>query len=278
MEIDIDLLTLKNLSRDFRLVASRLLRTDNESADSDLERFINFVEGSEVLYNFVEDQARKFDLNNPSYEIKREQRGHSDRYVIPTSLEGEIACTWGLLLGIHKADKPLLQYALGYANFSGKYQDHIDGFNKSVVNPFVNRLNNYLSSLMEEANEGQTNTATVNISGGTFGQFNLAQQASTINAINNQGSTEQDLEKSAKALLEALKEAKLSDEHKEELEEAASFAIEQVSSNKPKTRGLAMYGERVKGVAELLKDSGDIYTRAVGFYTTVEQFISKLPA
>ena len=194
--MEIDLLALKNLSKGFRLASSRLLHSDRESVDDSLERFISFVEANEVLHSFIEEQSNKFELDNPGYQIERKQNhGHFGRFVIPTSVEGEIACVWGLLIGIRQSDEPLWQWAHGYAGFSGKFQDHIDAFNKFIVLPFVNHLNSYLSSLMEEAKEGQTNKATVNISGGTFGQFNLAQQSSTINATNNQGSTGQDLEK-----------------------------------------------------------------------------------
>ena len=277
--MEIDLLTLKNLSRDFRLVASRLLQSDRESADDNLERFISFVETSDILYSFVEKQAHNFELNNPDYQIKRNQKlGQYERFVIPTSSEGEIACIWGLLIGVRQSDEPLWQWAYGYASHSGKFQDHINAFNKFVINPFVNHLSNYLSSLIEEAKEGQTNTANVSIYGGTFGQLNLAQHSSTINATNNQGSTGQDLEQAARALLEVLEKAELSSEKKEELEEAATFAIEQANSDKPKRRGMAMYSERVKVISELMKDSGDIYTRLVGFYTIAEQFVGKLPA
>ena len=83
--------------------------------------------------------------------------------------------------------------------------------------------------------------------------------------------------KAAKALLEVLERAELSSGKKEELGEAANFAIEQAKADKPKRIGLAMYAERVKEIAELTKDTGDISTRLIGFYTVAEQFIGKLP-
>lgn len=55
-EIQVDRNDLRKLSGDFRGYASRLLRTDFNDADSNLRRFIKFIDENEIIGGFIEQK------------------------------------------------------------------------------------------------------------------------------------------------------------------------------------------------------------------------------
>ncbi len=148
---------LKKISKTFRQIASRLLSTDYESADLNLKRLIEYINNNPVLIDYINDVIETFTKNNPNYELKGEgdRTGHYGRFIFPTSLEGEIACTWTLLNEINDSEYDLLRFAMGYSSPRGKFQDEIDSFNKNVINPFVNHLIHHLEDKIEEAKNAE---------------------------------------------------------------------------------------------------------------------------
>jgi hypothetical protein len=160
MEYRIDRKSLQKIALEFRNVASRLISSRIEDSTANLRRFIALIDNNPLIFDFVNQYATLPEV--ASYELKQAQRG---TWNIPIEKPQEIGCTYVLLKHAVTEEWDYRKLALGYSH-SSKYQDQIDMFNKSVVQPFVGYIVEYLQGLMIDAGMSETDTTTVHISAG----------------------------------------------------------------------------------------------------------------
>ena len=263
--MDVDQTTLKKISRDFRTISSRLLRSEYSEADDNLRRFLEFVERSPVILGFITPRVEN--LAEYDIEVKQDSRG---RFKLPTDPDDEIAAVWSLLKQIDAdVEHQFYQYASTHSR-SGKLNDSVADFNGGIVRPFINRVISYLAEKSDEAEQSKSGMAGVMVNNyGPVSQQNLANQGSSIHAVNLQV-VSNDLRQAAENLLQVLEDTKLPDDCKEELEEAATFVLEQSEADRPRKTGLKMYAERVKELATVLGATSQVYGAAMKLYTVVQ--------
>lgn len=225
MEITIDKKEFQKISAAFRRYASRLLRTSASDGLDNLKRFLNVIEETPLIWDFIEENNnKKFDIEN---EVK--SREFMAGYDIPINPSEEIAYVYQLLR--YCADKcdDYWRICIHYSS-SNKFQDHIDAFNNRVVHPFISHIEGYLRERWIDLGEEGKIQITVN-----GGQVAIAQDNSTINATqnNNYGETE-NLIKYIEEYKKTLKELQIDDEVKEETIELLDAATDEAKADKPK--------------------------------------------
>ena len=161
MDYEVDRKTLQKVSNEFRNVASRLLSSDMRDSSKNLERLMAFIDTNPLVSSFIQKYASLPEVE--TYELKQGQRSG---WNIPVEKSLEIGCTYWLLKYAADEKRDYQQLSFGYST-STNFQDNADAFNKSVVNPFINYIVEYLQNLMIDAGMNEASTTTVHISEGS---------------------------------------------------------------------------------------------------------------
>ncbi|MDX2007920.1 MAG: hypothetical protein SFU83_21985 [Meiothermus sp.] len=165
MEYEVDGKTLRKISLEFRSLASRLLSSDVDDSSANLQRLIAFIDSNELISSFVQGFALLPEVD--AYQLKKgEERGGGGRWNIPVAKDLEIGCTYVLLKWAVEEKREYTDLAWGYSHGS-RFQDHVDGFNRSVVNPFVAHIVEYLHKLMIDSGLDESGKTTVHVTQGS---------------------------------------------------------------------------------------------------------------
>lgn len=189
-EIHTDQKELSKLSREFRTVAARLLKTEFNEGMSNLKRFLNFINNSPIISEFIQKN------NVPEFDIKKIISDPANcniaRYKIPDdSTEKEISFIFQLLsYGLEKYKEDHNgYYSLAKPYSMGKSpQESVKLFNKSIVHPLAQYIENYLTNLQIDNGYYENSVTQVNIEGNNYGNHigdngsveNVDQKNSTI--------------------------------------------------------------------------------------------------
>ena len=85
-EIKLTKTELRKISREFRTIASRLLRTEFKQGMSNLKRFITFIEENRIINRFLQEH-HKYDVFEEIYDsnglvtIPDDSKSHEISYV-----------------------------------------------------------------------------------------------------------------------------------------------------------------------------------------------------
>lgn len=236
---------LKGLSQSFRSVASRFLHSDSEEAIGNLRRLLSFIDGSPVLYDFIQKHhSQDYDVAQITQERRRT---NGRRFVLPTAESEEITFTYQLLRYAAGLDD-LFSITYGYNNY--KTQADFEAFAQSVVFPFVNHITRYLEMLLDDTGRTEGGSTTITISG-TVQQLNFAQHGSTVIAT-NVGNPTQDISTAADKLLESLSKDDIPQSIREELQEVAQIARDESKADKPRKGIFKMCVETIPALLDKL--------------------------
>lgn len=163
-EIQVDRKALRKVSNEFRGAASRLLNGGFQDSDANLQRFIAYIEKNSIIYGFLEQEMGKVDVS--SYPPV--QKVDDSRWNVPTDPSAEVVYVYSLLRGSVRGESgyDYLNLSMYYHPNSSKFQDHVDVFNRSVVLPFINHIEQYLQGLMIDAGIHDRDSTSVNVSSG----------------------------------------------------------------------------------------------------------------
>ncbi|MEY8757931.1 hypothetical protein AB9M93_26170 [Peribacillus frigoritolerans] len=247
----------KKLSIKFRAVASRLLNSQFQEANGNLERFLSFIESSPTISIFIEENNKtKYDMES----IVR-NRGYNDKFQLPINDSEEISFIYQLLK--HVSDKKIDYYniSLGY-NHGKKIQGSVDSFNNQVVRPLVNHIVTYLGEMAIDMGLDKKSGGTQFNIGDFRGQLNHAEGQATISA--NQIFTETqvaDLKDVSQKYIKALAEDQLiPEEQKAEVAEFLEAAIDEAESDKPKKAIVKTTAEKLQAVQNVATTGSAVYT------------------
>lgn len=225
--MNIDKKELKQTSYEFRSKSSRLLSSNYDSFTRDLDRFINFVENEELIYNFI----RSFAMDNFNIEDRiKEDINNNNKFNIGDTEKEEIYTIYYFLkYCIEKSGIPF-SILMKYGNGSNKYNDMIKNFNDEVSLILINHIEDYLNMIKMEM--GYDEEMKYNIHMGNNGQVNIAEDKSTINAVQNNNSN--DLEELSKEIKEILRDIDLDKEIKENIEDNVEVLESELLEEKPR--------------------------------------------
>lgn len=266
MEYKIDRKSLQKISMEFRSVASRLIGCHFDESEPNLKRLMLFIEGNPLIKDYIHQQLQ---LVDEPLKLYKEQM----RWVIPIDKPKEIVYTYTLLKNASDNATDYTELSDGYALGSASLQDELDGFNKSVVQPFINHIVDYLQILMLDAGIYETNTTTVNISdGGNYFAGNIHQSmvaigGSTITDSTIKVNSEDDLLGIIKSLESHLSDVEESD--KARVQEALQVLVQSVSGRDVPKAELAKNVEIVGNASPTLRTKlEDVAANAIGALTS----------
>lgn len=180
MDYQVTRAEVKKLSREFRVIASQLLRTAYEDGINNLKRFIKFIESKPLIYNFIlKNQVIKYKIPSLINSLSSTQ----DRYKIPDTKEEEISHTYQLLKYGLEIFSDYFHFPLVVGGYSGsKIQTQVDEFNKTVVSSFVYRIEGYLNDLLIDLGDDDQSIIHIQI-GNLYG--GIMSQERSITQIND---------------------------------------------------------------------------------------------
>lgn len=261
---------LKKISLGFRRVASRLLNTEFRDGINNLKRFINYIDSTTIIKDFIEKNTVK------EYDIEQiiKARGFNEKFNIPCEKEEEISFTYQLLKYMVENVNDYGAFAMGYS-FSNKFQDMADSFNDEVVKPFVNHIIEYLEVIKIDMGIDEKAKIDISISDINGSQINVAQGKSTINAVYN--GTESDIDQIrelTETIFNLLKTEDVSGEILDETEEILDTINEEVSSEKPKKSILKYCNEKLSELSTMTSNSVKIGASIATLIKLIEPFIA----
>jgi len=129
---------INKICRDFRMAGSRLLSTKFGTEQSDLARFLLFIEKSDIIFNFIEG------CSNKDYDIKAilSEKEWNHKLQLPLEPSEEIAYIYQLLKYIN-VNQNYTNVSFGYGS-GKKFQDHLDAFNNQVTLHLINHIREFL--------------------------------------------------------------------------------------------------------------------------------------
>lgn len=137
-----DIKQINKLSRDFRTNSSRLLSTKFGSEQTDLSRFLLFIENNPLIMIFINECT----VETINFEEIIRQKGWNDKLVLPLDTKEEVSYIYQLLKYI-EANQSFIHVSMGYGS-GKKYQDHIDAFNHQVTIQLVNHIREYFEDII----------------------------------------------------------------------------------------------------------------------------------
>lgn len=227
MQIEINKKEFEKIGLRFRTISSRLLRTDSSSSLANLLRFLNFIEQTPLLKEFVDNNnVIKFDISKIV-----EEREMQNIYNIPVEPKEEISFTYQLLKYCSVTYDSLLGVCMMYSYGDTKYDSMVARFNKHATLPFVNHISTYWAERMIDMKEDGKIVITVN-----GGQVNMAQDNSTINSnqVNNIGQSKEEIIALISLFKESMEDILVDNEEKEETIEMIEAAYEETQKEIPK--------------------------------------------
>ena len=244
---------LKNVSRDFRTISSRLLNSRCSDFDDNLKRFYLYIEKESIIKDYIIsciDEEKDYNIEKDMEEISNSY----GQLIFSSYLEEneEISFTYQLVKNIYENSISYRKYVWGYSS-SSQFQDKINGFIYKVISPFVTHINRYLERIFTEMGFDEDVKYYITVNAG--GQFNMSRDNSTLNATqNNNINIDEEIAK----LKACLKAKNVEKNIQEEIIENAEAIQEEIKKEKPRkgllktlANGLQESAKLVPGIMEV---------------------------
>ena len=255
---------LKNISRKFRTVSSRIVNCDFEDFDNNLKRLISFIDGEEVIKDYIDNCIEIGKIFNIEEEVK-EVSSNYGQVIFDSYLEEkeEVSYIYQILKYITDHNINCRAYIMGYAH-SNKYQDMVEGFGERFLVPFINYIDGYFERIFTEMGFDENNNYNITINGG---QVNISKDNSILNAVQN--SNNESICKLIDELKKILDSNNVEQDIKEEIIDNAEGIQEELMRDVPR-KG------RLKSFAEGLRKSAKLVPEIVGLAANIATIISFL--
>lgn len=268
-----DIKEIQKLSKNFRVIASRLLNSRYEDAMDNLIRFINFVDNDEMISGFISKN------NNTQFDIEKiiKERGYDERYPTQFKISEEIAFTYQLLKYATKNFDDYFRISEGYSG-SRKLQDHNDEFNSVVVNPFIQYILVYLHELyVDSTTDSSIGRVSVNVAGENKGLITVTQGGTSNvsgNVINNQDVT--DISELIESILMKIDNDNSLGNKKDEVIETLNEIKGQISSSKPNKKFLSMLKDELNTIASIVTIATTLSGPLKSLYILISQYLANI--
>lgn len=227
---------IQDISSNFRNVARRLSRTDYSQCDANLKRFMNVVEGDELLKGFIDSH------NVVTYDVKKiiEGRYWLDPFEISAIVEEEISLEYQMLkysMENFDGDFTRLYGTHIYTSTKSTTNDEMRKFIEHIIDPLIDYISEYLRTLYEKQVREEEKERP-NIANGITANYSTVVVANNIEgSISNTVSINDEQRNDAIELIKTIKELVLEGDAK--LQKDILDVLEQIeldikANNKPK--------------------------------------------
>ena len=215
---------LKKISHSFNTISNRMMRVDYSEYVMVLKKFLGFIESTPIIMEYVNiavddkyDAVTEWDtvVNKVGYMFDFGLSSEEESYQIFTVLKHIDAIV----------QNPSYEFMKIYGE--RKLQDNVKEFNDRVLLVLINNINDYLTGVGIDM--GLDENVVWNVSGG---QVNVASDNATINAVQNNGSSVEEVEKLVQAILDNL--SGLSQDDMETIRDSVEMIKEEIMKPEPK--------------------------------------------
>lgn len=259
---------IKTVMYDFHSQSSRLMRSTIDSFHSDLRKFLNYIEGTPIIFDFIKNCIES----------------HLDKGYDAAAEVNSVRSTFGAIFGpfsdSDEAEAAEIYLVLkeiscqgintrglffhGYSNGSKKYQDMLKGFLDRVPYLLITHVNDYLAKEAMAVEERPSPQQIV--FQGSTNQLNLATHGSTISAIQVEGKVPEELAQALRSAFALSQE--LEGEDRELAEDSLQQLAEETSSSEPRKgriKGALSVLSGINGSAQFLAAVAQVAQFAQGF-------------
>lgn len=259
---------LKNVSRDFRTVSSRLLNCNFSDFDNNLKRFFLYIEKEPIIKDYITnciDDEKNYNIEQEITEVS----GSFGQAIFDTYLDEdeEISFTYQLVKYICENSICYRTYTMGYTS-SRKFQDMTKGFAERVLLPFINYIDRYLERIFTEMGFDEDIKYNITVNGG---QVNISKDNSILNATQINFDN---IDEAIIKLKSALKENKVDEKIQTEIIENAEAIQEEIKKEKPRTGLLKSLLNGLQESVKLVPEVMEIGANIVTIVSLVKEFIN----
>lgn len=185
---------LKKISHSFNSVSSRIMRAQFDEYGTVLKKFVDYIESNEIIMQYIcKGDTGEYDAKK-DWELVVTKEGYM--FDFGPSMEEESFQIYSILKYINE------NIAVPYRSFFSiygerKWQDNVKQFNDRVVLVLINNINDYLTGIGIDM--GFDENIVWNVNGG---QVNIASGNAIINATQNNGLNNAELESIIKNILD----------------------------------------------------------------------------
>ena len=185
---------LKKISHSFNSVSSRIMRVQFDEYGTVLKKFVDYIESNEIIMQYIcKGDTGEYDAKK-DWELVVTKEGYM--FDFGPSMEEESFQIYSILKYINE------NIAVPYRSFFSiygerKWQDNVKQFNDRVVLVLINNINDYLTGIGIDM--GFDENIVWNVNGG---QVNIASGNAIINATQNNGLNNAELESIIKNILD----------------------------------------------------------------------------
>lgn len=238
---------LRKIQYDFNSFANRLLQSDFQDYTDVLGKFLNYIESTPIIIDFVNDCGKcEWDMAN---EVKEVQASYGQLiFSTGDTEEEEIRNVYAVLRYLVDTNNSIYRgVARGYSHSDGP-QNKIKGFNDRFVMVLIRHIERYLTKVGIDMGVDEKTVYNVTVQ---HGQAIIATEGSTVNASNQIGIDGSELTNLIAAVQDKIDS--LTPEDKESVTECLEVIESEASADKPKKSLLKTAIktlQTIKGVAE----------------------------
>lgn len=217
---------LKKITHGFNSVSSRIMRVKFDEYQYVLGKFLDYIDSHEVIKEYIQTGKTEEYNVQEEWDLVVSKDGYMFNFGPSVEVESyQIYCILNYIN--NNIEEP--QYAFHSIYRESKWQDNVDEFNNRVVMVFINNINDYLTGVGIDM--GLDESTIWNVSGG---QVNIAMNHATINAVQNNGSTENEIERLVNNILDNLSE--IEKESADTIVDAVEMIKDEIIKPEPKDR------------------------------------------
>ena len=228
---------LQNVSSNFRNVARRLSRTDYSQCDSNLKRFMNFINEQEIISGFIEQH------NTHEYNIDEviKEREWTSPFEISPIMDEEISFEYQMLeYAVNKfdADFTRLYGTHWYTSSKSTVNDEMQKFIAHIIDPLIDYISEYLRNCYNEKLHEEENNRPKEMNGITANYSTVVVANNIDGAISNNVSISQEMQKDALDIIDSIKENISDDENLSDILDVLKLIEAEIKSNNRPKKGI----------------------------------------
>lgn len=240
---------LKKISLEFRQMASRVLHSHYNDFYRNLQMFVGHIQQTDLLIGYIKSLPDTgADMDAEVDEVAK----NFGRYIFDfgSSKDEQVVNSYRLLSSSRITEQNILDLCTAYCPGSHKFQDAVNSFGKRVILPFVNYLENYLTEIGIDMGMDDSVQYKITVNGG---QVNLAQDNSTISAVqNNSGIDFNHLQELIDSIQLAVSNGNVTPATSTQISELLAGIKEELQKQSPKKSVISMLLNGLTSTANLL--------------------------
>lgn len=223
--MELNKIELKKITHDFSIISSRIMRVKYDEYNNVLKKFIAFIDENEIINDYIFSGKRgEYDAEADYMAVTRSNG--EKVFDFGPSAEEESFQIYSLLKHILEKNSDI---SLGFSYNYGvsKRQEVVKEFNDRVLLVLIQNIEGYLTKIGYDM--GMDEKTYWNVTGG---QVNIANDNATVNAVQNNGASVDEINKMVSSILDNLGD--VDRETSETIVDSVNMIKDELMKSKPK--------------------------------------------